>query len=72
MGLWYPNWYPKNSGCLTVTGRVCALERRFSRPNRGVPLSTSKAVYGPLTTIFPRRLGSATRVVVMEVQAGGL
>ncbi len=26
--------------------------RRFWRPNRGVPLSASKAVYGPLTRIF--------------------
>jgi len=30
--------------------------RRFSRPNGGVPLSTSKAVYGPFTTIFRGRL----------------
>ncbi len=29
--------------------------RRFSRPNGGVPLSPSKAVYGRLTTILPRR-----------------
>ena len=29
--------------------------RRFSRPNGGVPLSTSKAVYVPFTTIFRRR-----------------
>ena len=29
--------------------------RRFSRPNGDVPLSTSKAVYVPFTTIFPRR-----------------
>ena len=45
MGLWYPKWYPKNSGCLGET-------HRFSRPNGGVPLSTSKAVYGLFTTIF--------------------
>ena len=30
--------------------------RRFSRPNGAVPLSTSKAVYVPLTRILPRRL----------------
>ncbi len=73
MGFWYPNWYPKNSGCLAGTQRMGAVRTVVFRDRTGgLLLGTSKAVYGPFTTIFPRRLGSATRVVVMEVQAGGL
>ena len=34
---------------------ISPLGRRFSRPNGGVPLSTSKALYVAFTTIFPRR-----------------